>query len=178
MKDLDANLGPSATCWLWEGSGPSSWLSRFTPSFCTQLCALGAHIHGLLCSLASDGSYLREALTREDMGGEWGRGVSTVGSVSSAPPSMVAGGWCRIFPHLLALRLHLPSRGFLHILALRGSQWPLPLASPGAGIRDPGRHWPERRFPSVLPPLWEIAPLINSPVMIFFLGLDIQLVGS
>ena len=86
MKDLDSNLGPYATCWLCEGSGPSSRLSRFTPSFCTQLCAVGAHIHGLLCPLASDGSYLREALTREDMGGERGRGVSTVGSVSSAPP--------------------------------------------------------------------------------------------
>ena len=136
MKDLDANLGPSATCRLWEGSGPSSWLSRFTPSFCTQLCALGAHIHGLLCSLASDGSYLREALTREDMGGEWGRGVSTVGSVSSAPPSMVAGGWCRISPHLLLLDCtSLPEASCIYLLSV-GPSGPYPslLQVRGSGI--------------------------------------------
>lgn len=71
MKDLDASLGPLPLAGCGKALDlPAGWLSRFTPSFCTQLCALGAHIHGLLCSLASDGSYLQEALTREDAGGE------------------------------------------------------------------------------------------------------------
>lgn len=91
IKDMDVSLALTATCWLWNCGGPSSWLSRPPVPHRTLLCAWQhwpiwpTFVSFLALKLLVNLS-LREAVTRGDMGGEWGKVLQFLPFWLACPP--------------------------------------------------------------------------------------------